>query len=279
MELIEVPASASLLFKVHKSQLAKAQRALRLALKKPTSTTPNADSSENLNFDITIVQNNKSTERRHAREWVRVRELTEQDLVNTVHYRELVRHKVYLLLRKKPYVTNYWRMKIKLDWDEKLFRAVFRPLGQPARPTIVPTPKDLAPTLDGAWASKKVRMLQILARPDKALQQFLALEDFQTSELVLLSGYAFKHIDVRFVLELAAVFSCRSARLPGNRMGVNVFVTISKIIDDFTVHHALPIPSKTEVEPVLWNKTIEDEVKMCCTAMKKWHTPGNAIKN
>ena len=266
--MVEVPSSASLVFRLPKNQIAKAQRALRCTLQS-TSQPPNAP----VDVDESKVTLPKRTERRHAREWVRVRQLSEQQLITVVHYREVVRYKIYLLIRKRPYIDNHWRKKIKLEWDENMFRAVFQPLGDPTRPTIIQVPRDLALTLDGAWASKSVRMLQVLARPGKILQDFCSFQDFQRSKFHLFMGYAFKHIDVRFILELAAIFTCKSTKLPGNRMEVSVYVTISKITDDFTVHHALPAHSQSQGEPVLWSDDIKEEVTLCCNAMKDWTVP------
>ena len=182
--MFEVPSSASLLFTIPKTQIAKAQRALRSMLRSDQGTQQKLP----VDVDETKISLPKRTERRHAREWVRVRELCEQELMSVVHYRELVRYKLYLLIRKRPYADNHWRKKIKLEWDENLFRAVFRPLGEPTRPTVIEAPKDLAPTLDGAWASTSTRMLQILARPGKRLQEFCSFQDFQRSKFLLFMG-------------------------------------------------------------------------------------------
>ena len=112
-----------------------------------------------------------------------------------------------------------------------------------------------------------------MARPGNTLQDFCAFQDFQRSKFILFMGYAFKHIDVRFVLELAAVFTCKSTKLPGNRMEVGVFVTISKITDDMTIHHALPAQSTSIIHPVLWNDTFKTEIENCCNAMREWTPP------
>ena len=268
VDLIEEKGSGSLLFTLPKTQLSKCQRALKL-FGSITST-----SSKSIpEVDETKLKLPKRTEKRHAREWIHLHQLTEQQSVHVVHYRQLVRFKIYTLLCKRPFSTTTWRRRITLDWDEKLFRAVFGPLGPPTRPTIIKHPKMLAPTLDGAWASQTVRMLQVLGRPGSTLQKFLALEDFQRSRQILLAGYCAKHVDTRFVLELAAIFTCRSLRLPGCRMQVHVYVTISLATDAGSLHHALPL--NNDAEPVLINDDLTEEIQACCKSMNNWKIPNN----
>ena len=184
---------------------------------------------------------------------------------------------------KEATSDHHWRKRINLEWDEALFRAVFRPLAKPTKPTVVPCPKNLAMTLDGAWASSSVRMLQVIATPGKILCDFLALDDFQRSPLYLASGYAFKHIDIRFVLELAAVFECKYSKLPGNRMKVSVYVTVARVSADGIFFDLLPDPkrSSSDVMPVLLDFAIRQEVLCCVDSMKDWHTPhsANLIQN
>ena len=237
-----------MVFTIPKTELSKAQRNCKKTRSKPQAVQPKSP----LDVDETKIRTHKATERRHAREWVRLNVLKEKDVVVTVHYREVLRHKIFLLMRKKPLSDHHWRKRITLEWDEALFRAVFRPLGQPTKPTVLPCPKKLAMTLDGAWASSSVRMLQILARPGKLLCDFLALDDFQRSPLYLASGYAFKHIDIRFVLELAAVFECKYSKMPGNRMKVSVFVTVARVSKDGVFFELLldPKRSSSDVAPV-----------------------------
>jgi len=187
VDLIEEKGSGSLLFTLPKTQLSKCQRALKLF-----GSVTSSSSKPIPDFDETKLKLPKRTELRHAREWVQLNQLTEQQSVHVVHYRQLVRYKIYNLLCKRPYSLTSWRRRITLDWDEKIFRAVFAPLGEPTRPTIIRHPRELAPTLDGAWATKTARMLQILARPGKPLQVFLALEEFQRSQNIFLA----KQIDV-----------------------------------------------------------------------------------
>ena len=211
--------------------------------KKVRSNASSAAPLNHVDVDDTKIRVHKATERRHAREWVRLNVLKEKDVVITAHYREVLRHKIFLLMRKRPLSDHHWRKRINLEWDEALFRAVFRPLAKPTKPTVVPCPKNLAMTLDGAWAS--VRMLQVIARPGKILCDFLALDDFQRSPLYLASGYAFKHIDIRFVLELAAVFECKYSKLPGNRMKVSVYVTVARVSADGIFFDLLPDPKRS----------------------------------
>ena len=271
--MIEVRASASLIFTLPKSELAKAQRALKAWRDANASTSTKAFSKPN-DIDETKLVVNTRTANRHAREWVRLRELRETSEICVVHYREVLRYKIYLLIRKKPLCNQFWRLRIKFDWDESMFRAVFGPLGRPTRPTIHPVPDSLAMTLDGAWSSTSVRMLQILSAPGKQLQDFLKLEDFQKAKSVLLSGYAAKHIDIRFILELAAIFTCKHGRLPGNRMSVFVYVTISSVTDQGVFHHALPI-DKPGLAPVRFDDSIADEVNIVRLAMQHWRPPGS----
>ena len=270
--MIEVRASASLIFKLPKPELAKAQRALKAWRDANVSTSPKPICKTNETDETKLVLNTR-TSNRHAREWVRLRELRESSEICVVHYREVLRYKIYLLIRKKPLSNQFWRLRIKFDWDESLFRAVFSPLGRPTRPTIQPVPASLAMTLDGAWSSSSVRMLQVLSVPGKQLQDFLRLEDFQKAKSILLSGYAAKHIDVRFILELAAIFTCKHARLPGNRMSVFVYVTISSVTDQGHFHHALPI-DKRGLAPVKFDNAIAEEVNIVRLAMQHWHPPG-----
>jgi len=271
--LIEVHASASLIFTLPKPELAKAQRALKAWQNAKLATSPKTVPKPN-DIDEMKIAVNTRTANRHAREWVRLRELRESSAVCVVHYREVVRYKIYLLMRKKPLSNQFWRLRLKFDWDESMFRAVFGPLGRPTRPTIHPVPASLAMTLDGAWSSQSVRMLQILSTPGKQLQDFLKLEDFQRAKSVLLSGYAAKHIDIRFILELAAIFTCKHARLPGNRMSVFVYVTISSVTDQGVFHHALPM-DKPGLAPVKFDNSIAEEINIVRLAMRHWHPPGS----
>ena len=264
--MIEEKGSGSLLFTLPKTQLSKCQRALKLF-----GSVTSSSSKPIPDLDETKLKLPNRTELRHAREWVQLNQLTEQQSVHVVHYRQLVRYKIYNLLCKRPYSLTSWRRRITLDWDEKIFRAVFAPLGEPTRPTIIRLPRELAPTLDGAWATKTARMLQILARPGKPLQDFLALEEFQRSQNIFLAGYCAKHIDVRLVLELGAVFTCRSLRLPGCRMQVHVYVTVSLATAAGTLHHALPL--NNDAQPVLINDDVTEEIKACCAAMQNWQLP------
>ena len=243
ISLFERAASASLFFELPKIELSKAQRALRAARKKPSQSKPNdVPTSQSFDLDESKIRVNHFTEKRHKREWVQVLQLQEQQMISVRHYRELLRYKVMTLLRKRPFSDKYWRKRILFSWDENLYRAVLAPLGDPVRPTIAQTPKNLAMTLDGAWASRSYRMLQVLSTLGRALQDFLAFQDFNRSDRVLFSGYAMKHIDVRFVLELAAVFTCNSTRLAGNRMQVEFFVTVSTISRDGKVFHLNKTP-------------------------------------
>ena len=264
IDLLEEKGSGSLIFSLPKNQLSKSRRALKSFRESANSTSPKLFPD----IDETKVKLHKRTETRHAREWVQLHQLAEQQSVHVVHYRQLVRYKIYMLLTKRPYSATAWRRRIILDWDEKLFRAVFGPLGKPTRPTIIRHPEQLAPTLDGAWASSTVRMLQILAVPGKTLQDFLSLEEFQRSRQILLAGYCAKHIDIRFVLELAAIFTCRSLRLPGCRMQVHVYVTVSLATEAGTFHHALPL--NNDGQHVLVTDDITEEIKSCCDAMTHW---------
>ena len=273
ISLFERAASASLIFELPKTELSKAQRALRAARKKPSQQLNNATAPMEADVDESKVRVNGMIEKRHKREWVQVMQLQEQQTVSVRHYRELLRYKVMMLLRKRPFSDKHWRKRILFSWDENLYRAVLAPLGDPVRPSIVQTPTKLAMTLDGAWASRSHRMLQVLSTPGRALQDFLAFQDFNRSDRVLFSGYAMKHIDVRFVLELAAVFTCNSTRLPGNRMQVEVFVTVSTISDDGNIFHALPLKQDPQIAPVSFNSAIEDEVKLCRDSMLQWRTP------
>ena len=143
---------------------------------------------------------------------------------------------------------------------------------------MLPCPKNLAMTLDGAWASTSVRMLQILARPGKNLCDFLALDDFQRSPLYLASGYAFKHIDIRFVLELAAVFECKSSKMPGNRMKVSVYVTVARVSSGGTFFEVLPDSKRSHPDamPVLFDNNIRQEILCCVDSFKHWQTPTSA---
>ena len=126
--MIEEKGSGSLIFSLPKTQLSKCQRALKLfGSVKSTSSKLVPDAAE------TKLKLPKRTEARHAREWVQLNQLTEQQTVHVVHYRQLVRYKIYKLLCKWPYSLTFWRRRITLDWDEKIFRAVFASLGNRLR--------------------------------------------------------------------------------------------------------------------------------------------------
>lgn len=134
--LEEVPGSGSVIFKITKTELSKAQRMCKKARFNPIVPPIKTPAD----IDETKIRLHKSTERRQAREWVRLNVLKEKDLVVTVHYREVLRHKIYLLVRKEPFSDHYWRKRITFEWDEALYKAVFKPLGLPTKPTVVPVP-------------------------------------------------------------------------------------------------------------------------------------------
>ena len=178
--MIEVRASASLIFKLPKPELAKAQRALKAWRDANVSTSPKPICKTNETDETKLVLNTR-TSNRHAREWVRLRELRESSEICVVHYREVLRYKIYLLIRKKPLSNQFWRLRIKFDWDESLFRAVFSPLGRPTRPTIQPVPASLAMTLDGAWSSCSHAPSPLCTR--EAAAGFFAIRRFSESQV------------------------------------------------------------------------------------------------
>ena len=86
--------------------------------KKVRSNALSAAPLNHVDVDETKIRVHKATERRHAREWVRLNVLKEKDVVITAHYREVLRHKIFLLMRKRPLSDHHWRKRINLEWDE-----------------------------------------------------------------------------------------------------------------------------------------------------------------
>ena len=106
INLVEVRASASLIFTLPKSELSKAQRALKGWRQNNALPTPKPETKTH-EIDVTKANVSARTANRHAREWILVRELRETCDVHVVHYRELVRYKVSISFAKDPFLTNF----------------------------------------------------------------------------------------------------------------------------------------------------------------------------